>query len=332
MAPDLTAQIASLLPPPVNKGVTVTDTSPLAVAWAGVHWFSGTTRRPVADVLEVVSGLLLGAPVVQHERGARGGYSHSATCAGVFVAWGDDRPDVLVTVPGQVCEELGISGLVALSQLTEVEPSSRLDVAWDVEGIAPGLLREQWNQGNIVTRAHRDSWQWMESREGTTFYMGSRTSERFVRAYDKRGPCRIELEVKERRSVELWRRLVLLNDEDAWSLEALAELRAFVDFRDRSVSSHPAECPLLPWWAEFCQGAERRSAVLPRQAPTLEKMDAWLRRQVAPVLALVADAHGPAVLQDLMTAGRSRYRSRPDRVALLELAHLRLDVYASAAD
>jgi hypothetical protein len=292
----------------------------------GVHWFAGTTRRPIEDVMEVVSGMRMGAPVVELKHGARGGYSHAALCAGITLAWGETRPDVLVTVPGAVCEELGISGLVALSLCAELEPSSRLDVTWDAEGLTPDMLGDAFKAGDVVTRIQRpinpetgrmQGIERVENHQGDTVYLGSRSSERFVRAYDRRGPCRVELELKERRAVELWRRLLALNDEEAWGAEALAELRAFLDFRKREEGVNPQRCELLPWWAEFCQGAERRSTVLPRKVDKLETMDKWLRRQVAPVLALVVDAFGEEVIRDLLTLGRGRYMLRPDRMALL---------------
>ncbi len=326
-------QAQGQLPPPNNMGVTVTPAGAAAPAasgvdavWMGVHWFSGTTRRTIEDVCEVVSGLRAGALVEEHKHGARGGYARSAKCGGVLVAWSDTRPDVLVTVPGAICEELGTSGLVALSLRAELEPSSRLNVAWDAEGLTPDMLGDAFRAGDVVTRIQRPidpetgrmhGIERRENHEGDTVYLGSRSSERFVRAYNRRGPCRVELELKERRAVELWRRLLALQDEDAWSGEALAELRAFLDFRKREEGVNPQRCELLPWWAEFCQGAERRSTVLPRKVDKLETMDRWLRRQVAPVLALVVDAYGDEVLRDLMTLGRGRYMLRPDRLALL---------------
>jgi hypothetical protein len=294
--------------------------------WKGVHWFSGTTRRPVEDVGEVVSGLRAGALVIEQKHGARGGYARSAKCGGVLIAWSDTRPDVLVTVPGAICEELGTSGLVALSLCAELEPSSRLDVAWDAEGLTPDMLGDAFTAGDVVTRIQHPidpktgrpkGIERLQNHQGDTVNLGSRSSERFVRAYNRRGPCRVELELKERRAVELWRRLMALQDEAAWSGEALAELRAFLDFRKREEGVNPQRCELLPWWAEFCQGAGRFSTVLPRKVDKLETMDKWLRRQVAPVLALVVDAYGDEVLRDLMTLGRGRYMLRPDRLALL---------------
>lgn len=313
-------------------GVGETLAAPGGVCWMGVHWFAGTTRHAVLDVLEAVSALRDGAPVVQHKRGMRGGYSYSASCGGVTVAWGDNRPDVFVNVPGEACEELGIPGLAALSVAVELEPSSRLDVAWDTSLFTPDTPAGAFLAGDVVARIDRTvnpdtgkmrGIERRENHEGSTVYLGSRTSERFVRFYDRRGPTRVELELKERRAVELWRRMLALNDEAAWGMEALAELRHFLDFRllvlgKRSGKPVAAsERPLLSWWAEFVQGAERRSAVLPRKVDKLETMDRWLRRQVAPVLALVVDAFGETVVRDMLTSGRSRYQARPDRVALL---------------
>lgn len=338
-------EVAPPNPHPSNRGVTdrnglaglgaAEPSDRVAVAWMGVHWFAGTTTAAPSLVLEAVSALRDGAPIVEHSRGARGGYSNSATCAGVFVAWGANRCDVFVSISGDTCEELGIPGLAALSASLQLEPSSRLDVAWDTDLFTPETAGQAFEAGEVVARIQRSRnpetgrMKGIERRsnhEGDTVYLGSRTSERFVRFYDRRGPTRVEMELKERRAVELWRRMMALNDEAAWGMEALAELRHFLDFREIVLGTRsgklvtPADRPLLPWWAEFVQGAARRSTVLPRKAPKLESMDKWLRRQVAPVLALVVDAYGPAVVRDLMTLGRSRYAQRPDRVALLHAA------------
>jgi hypothetical protein len=281
----------------------------------------------------------MGAPVVKHAHGAKGGYFHSATVGGIFVAWGDTRPDVLVNVPGEVCEELSISGLVALSVLTGLEPTSRLDVAWDAECLVPEMFAEAFEAGDVVTRIQRPvnpdtgrikGIERHSNHEGDTVYLGSRTSERFLRVYDRRGPTRVELELKERRAVELWRRLVALNDESAWGAEALAELRAFVDFRERPEGVHVDRCELLPWWAEFCSGAERRSTLIPRKAPTLESQETWLRRGVAGSLALLVAVRGPRFLDELLKNGQSKNAARPDRLALIAAA--RPDDFSEAAD
>lgn len=361
---DVTSQVLAGLsgagdldPQPSNRGVTDRNgltgggaAEPLdraAVAWMGVHWFAGTTKAPPALVLEAASALRDGAPVVEHERGARGGYSRSATCGGVFVAWGENRCDVFVSINGETCEELGIAGLAGLSAAVGLEPSSRMDVAWDTTLFKPETPARAFEAGEVVARIQRSvnpqtgrikGIERLSNHEGDTVYLGSRKSERFVRFYDRRGPTRVEMELKEGRAVELWRRMMALQDEEAWGMEALAELRHFLDFREIILGPRsgklvgPAERPLLGWWAEFVQGASRRSAVLPRKAPKLENMDKWLRRQVAPVLALVTDAFGPSVVRDLLTVGRARYQQRPDRVVLLREAVGNREEIKNAAD
>lgn len=332
------AELAGELPPPCNTGVTVTTPSPYAVAWAGVHWFSGTTKNDAWAVLDAISGLRMGAPIVQHPHGVKGGYHYSASCGGVLVAWGEIRSDVLVTIQGEVCEELGISGLVALSLLTALEPTSRLDVAWDAECLVPEMFAEAFEAGNVVTRiqrplnpntGRRKGIKRYSDHEGDTVYLGSRASERFLRVYDRRGSTRVELELKERRAVELWRRLVALNDEAAWGMEALAELRSFIDFRERSEGVHVDRCELLPWWADFCAGADRRSTIIPRTAPTLETQEKWLRRSVAGSLALLVAVRGQRFLDELLRNGQAKNAARPDRLALI-VSHF--DTLGEAAD
>lgn len=303
---------AGVLPPPTNRGVTV--------AWMGVHWFAGTTRlHPWNEVLDVLSGFL-GASAVLRDRGGYG-YACSAAVGAGSVYWSPGRADVFVVLPGEACEVLGVPALVALATELDLDPSSRLDLAWDVHGVAVHQVADAWHAGNVVTRAHRESWQDHQNAEGRTFYMGSRASGRMVRVYDRRGPTRFEMEWKGERAVLLWRRL-LACAEEGWSLAAMSELRAFLDFRDRSSGVRPDCCPLLPWWEEMTVGAGRSCVSIPREARTLEDKRAWLRHQVAPVLAMVADgvADWTAELRRLLDNGRERYTRRPDRVAMVQMA------------
>jgi hypothetical protein len=143
-----------------------------------------------------------------------------------------------------------------------------------------------------------------------------------VRVYDRRGPTRVELELKAERAVLLWRSLLGV-DVEGWSAAGLAELRAFVDFRDRSTGVRPDYCKLLPWWAAFVEGAERRAVCIPRERQTLERAVSWLRLTVSPTLALANDVLGPDFVRGMLEVGRERYRRRPDRVALLDAEMIR---------
>lgn len=116
----------------------------------------------------------------------------------------------------------------------------------------------------------------------------------------------------------------------------MSELRAFLDFRklERGANGKPVAPRyrvLLPWWDEVTAGASRSCVCLPREARTLENKREWLRRQVAPVLAMVADGvpDWTAELAALLGDGRERYVRSADRVAMVQGARLS---WANAAD
>jgi hypothetical protein len=79
---------------------------------------------------------------------------------------------------------------------------TRIDIAIDWPDIMPlSLLKEHLDEGKAVTKA-RD-WNLIVGRTGRTLYVGSRTSEKFLRIYDKAAESgsdglwyRIELECK----------------------------------------------------------------------------------------------------------------------------------------
>lgn len=325
---NITAQVAAglvgALPPASNTGVTVT--------WQALHWFSGTCRDLLPDsVLGVLADHLNTSPL-KLQRGGYG-YQCSARVGGASVFWSLGREDVYVVLPGEVCELLGLVGVVAVASELDLVPSSRLDLAWDIEGVQVADFRDAWHAKQVVTRAHRNSWEELRNSEGNTFYMGSRSSGRFVRVYDRRGPTRLEMEWKGERAVALWGCLMAC-DEKGWSNAALTELRAFLDFRDRSASIHPRLCPLLPWWSLIVAGAGRDALCMPRKPSSLESQRQWLRAQVAPVLALVADSvpDWTSELAGLIGQGRSRYLGKREKVALRDAARLSWEVMDNAAD
>lgn len=315
---------AQRLPPTTNRGVTV--------QWAGLHWFAGTQKKHRPDaVLSVLEDML---NLTRRELSHGGyGYACSAAVGSARVYWSDTRPDVFTVLPGDACEALGVAGVVGVATLLDLVPNSRLDVAWDVDGITPVQVRDDFLAGQVVTRIHRQvnketgrmqGVDFRSNHEGDTVYLGSRSSTRFLRVYDRRGPTRVEMEWKKERAELLWARLLACAEEE-WSSEALSELRAFVDFRERSEGDRPETAPLLSWWAEFTDGAGRWCASIPRKAvKSVDQLRMWVRRQVSGVLALVADAVGDwnTELDDILTEGRIRYRARRDRVALLEMARV----------
>jgi hypothetical protein len=268
-----------------------------------------------------------GVAAVSLPRGGMG-YTASYRVGSGRVYWSPGREDVHVSLPGEACERLSLPDLVALAVDLQLEPNSRLDVAWDCEGVTPGTFERAFRAGDVVTRIQRDidpetgRMKGIELRsnwEGDTVYLGSRSSGRFVRVYDRRGPTRLEMEWKGERALALWRRLVAVAEHEA-SSEAMAELRAFLDFRDRSASVRADCCPLLSWWAELVGDAGRSCICIPRKPRTLEQVEEWVMAQVAPSLAMLHDARQgdwTRLVKKFVSEGRERYAKHPDKVGLV---------------
>jgi hypothetical protein len=222
-------------------------------------------------------------------------------------------------LPGQACELLGVVDLVAAAVGCELTPT-RLDVAWDVprEVVTPAQVRDAFLVGDVVSRIHRAEVEgrpgeiagWSEHRngEGHTVYLGSRSSGRMLRVYDRRGPTRVELEVKGDRAALLWGWL-LEHAEADWSAAAMSHLRDFVDFRVQD-STEQCRRTLLPWWAGIVAGADRKALPISRKPVSLDGLGRWARHSLAAVLAVLEATEGPGYLVDLTLHGRSRWTRR----------------------
>jgi len=287
--------------------------------WAGVHWLSGSTRLDPAEVVRNLESFLDGG----FTAGSSGGnsYSHSLhgpSGAKVYLTPG--RPDCLVMLPGQACEALGLTATVAAALACNLS-ITRLDVAWDCAGVTPGQVLSSFLAGDVVTRVHRapieerqgqiTGWKEERSGEGTTVKFGSRSSERFLRVYDRRGPTRFEMEVKGDRAGLLWEYL-LKHDEEDWSGAAMAHLRDFIDFRDRSQGQQPRACPLLEWWSAIVADAGRTALPIPRKPRTFAGAVATVEYQWSATVAMVADSQPDpeGYLLGLLELGRDRRRLR----------------------
>jgi hypothetical protein len=120
---------------------------------------------------------------------------------------------------------------------------------------------------------------------------------RFLRVYNKRGPTRLELELKEERA-NLVAESLFLAPIDDWPTIAIGHLLDFIDI-DR------------PWWKEFIGDTDRAYKKLHyAKDVSLEKSRAWLLKQVSPALSAVAECTGGEILLDMDQEGRKRMNKR----------------------
>jgi hypothetical protein len=87
-----------------------------------------------------------------------------------------------------------------------------------------------------------------------------------------------------------------------------ALLRAFVDFVDTSDGKRADRAPLLGWWASLVGSASRARLAARVAVDSLARTERWLRRQVAPALALIFGARGSGAVNALIEEGWPRAR------------------------
>ena len=128
-----------------------------------------------------------------------------------------------------------------------------------------------------------------------TCYFGSRSSDRYLRLYNKRGPNRLEAEYKQRRASivadDLFKNLQKI--DDFYNI-AISHLRDFIDVD-------------LPWWWEFVNDIDRAYAKIhSAKEVSLEKSKDWLLNQAAPTIAAINHIDGGNFLMELIIEGRPR--------------------------
>jgi len=132
----------------------------------------------------------------------------------------------------------------------------RLDIAFDGVPFTPRDCYAAYLRGNVRCAANRKSYDWRSNDEGDTLYLGSRSSPRLVRIYDRRGFTRVEIESKGRWASALASILASRGAEDFENF-AIGYLRQFLDFVDASKGGSISRAPLLPWWEMFVKDTDK---------------------------------------------------------------------------
>ena len=189
--------------------------------------------------------------------------------------YANDECDVggILVLNGSYCER-NQHALAAWAQKGRV---SRIDIAIDEFPFSPDELESLWQSDQIVTRSNAR--RFIVSDSGSSFYIGSRQSERMVRVYDRRDTNRVELEAKGRFAHEIG---YMLADNGALNEKALIAgmFRVVVEGRGQKRDRRSHEK-----WGQFCSEQSGLDALVPPKSATLERTLEWIRRSVAPTLA-----------------------------------------------
>ncbi|SDE61402.1 replication initiation factor domain-containing protein [Desulfuromonas thiophila] len=60
------------------------------------------------------------------------------------------------------------------------------------------------------------------------------------------------------------------------------------------------------WWLDLLAGAEKLKLAVPKKPPTLERSRRWLKKQVAPTIAMILDGFGSDAMMEIYLHGKAR--------------------------
>lgn len=264
-------------PPFTNRGVVNTKgTIQISIHWLEITFFS-SPRKPVTEFMNVYLPWHMGDDYRWEDdftlRGSTGrhyGAIYDGPDGVVLYAYPRTGNHCSLQISGSAIEKLGQDSLFRLleayqsyySEERDCEDSkfhwqcTRIDIAFDNVPFTPAMCRDSWLAGNVRTRSHPDSYDWRSNAEGDTFYMGKRISGRLIRVYNRRGPVRLELELKKKFSIPFVRYLA----ENGFMVlreSAIGVVRDMVDFIDIESDSNKSRTVLLDWWSRFVGDVER---------------------------------------------------------------------------
>jgi len=288
------------------------------------------------------------------------GYRRCYRSEGVSIYYdhAEEGRGICFDISGKGCRRLEEAGRVAvgagwtnlLRTLTTTPGVSitRLDAAIDDRKGLVDLERVQQciDTGLVVSRfksAYSIEKQSLSTGEGCgkTINFGSRVSNLMVRMYNKAAEqkldtgehwTRVECEAKDENAVALAVALAEAGAHEAGTVVA-GVLRNYLTFRERSeTDTNKSRWPVVAWWDEFLQGVAALRLAVAKQEPTLERLRAWLEKQVAPTLALLFDrevgCYGRSLLDVLVAGGVERLR--PKHHKLLDAERRRVALVAPA--
>jgi DNA relaxase NicK len=295
-----------------------------------IHWLSITIWKGMVEGLEIWNKYFekyLG-PMIPAGHGGKGfqllynSLLSSKLYARPIGQHGVADPYFNIELPGSACEAIPpekFQEFVIEVKAMEKANFTRLDFAWDSVGFSPLDVKQAVEGQQFRSHLRRKTLFYgvepLENKEdgtvGTTsLRVGSLSSERLIRVYDKRGPVRIELMMRAKRA-DAVARDVLIHPPEEWPENAIGHLRDYVDFQDD-------DGMLLTWWAKFVNSVSRsRMYVTDARQKELEKITDWLMTKVSSTYSVAVDVLGPDLMLAMLKYGKAHRGKRFD--ALLEL-------------
>ncbi len=217
-----------------------------------------------------------------------------------------------IEIPGKACDFIRWEYFQALEQYLrsnfgEDYKYKRLDFAFDNVPFSPQDVEQAIKENQLRSLAKRETLRFHGSpfqlrdngENGTyTIELGSRTSERMITVYNKRGPTRLEFQMRGKRAHRITCELFGADDISDWYKLMIGHLRDYVDFSK-------------PWWDEFTRSIGRAWVTVsnPKEV-SMEKLLNWYDQQISPAFSVIVDTQSPEVINKMINRGRNRRGAR----------------------
>lgn len=309
------------LPPSSNTGATLTKLEDMGLE-IGIHDYAGTTFMDLDDVLTFLTNYFNDSVEIK-PYGLRG-YSEGYQVGHVEVYSNSDRPEmgVHILIRGKGSDAIGTKAIFDMMEALELR-TSRGDVYIDHCPFSPSDIRDEWRAGNVRTpvKEHPDSLKgrsykrsdWDDSNTGDTFYMGSRSSQRYARCYNKRGYTRFELEIKGKRAAITFEALKMAfrASPEKFAEAAVGAIRDFVDFVQPETDLNISRAELLPFWEIFTAGIARARIVLAREIDKdFVEVVEYIAKNYAPLLSVIYQGMGWIKFREMVKKGKTRVKPK----------------------
>lgn len=179
--------------------------------------------------------------------------------------------------------------------------SNLLDVDEMYRKILAGEVATRYRRVARISNAQTGSYEKM----GDTINLGRRSSESFVRIYDKAAEqkakgvalpegveswTRVELEVKGDKADAVGRMLAntAIGSTKSAGQEAANLLYGLLDFKEANrEDENKSRWKTVDWWRLFVGATEKRKLSLPKKLRSIERTKVWVRNQVSASLAMI---------------------------------------------
>lgn len=232
------------------------------------------------------------------------------------------RNDKHFVISGSACEHIKPDALQQLLRLDNTR-ATRIDLAADAETtMTPRCIDEMIKHSpeRIRTWAKLQSPHartFMCNNEGQTSYIGSPSSQRRTRFYNRRKYLRCEQQTRAERAEQI-QEVIAKRHPSRLAETVIGIIRDFVDFIEPCANR--TRSGLQGWWARIIESAPKLRTIVPTPPADLLRTLAWLRGAVSPSLALIMDYAGGDIeaLTHLERIGRTRLNAKHQ--ALLDAA------------